>query len=287
MHFVCLSESLHSELLDLIRYFYIDTARNLQQKFKRSFMGRTVMCLIAAGWLLGWTNAMAQVKVQGLLTDQRTELPVPSAEVRIFDALNDELLFETTSDPEGQFYVPLSEPGSLLVRVRKDRYAPLSYEWQVEETSGPLVLSLVSTQSLTTRTKATTKVTTRRSLVMATDLKDPPQRMSHDKEAKRQQRVAEAIGLVPAARSRPSLMSLPADFSGTKISIGSGLAALPDSAPLFRGHKKVWSVEKPEGFSYFIGEFDSYHDALLYLDDKLLQRYPEATVVEFVDGKRY
>jgi hypothetical protein len=83
------------------------------------------------------------------------------------------------------------------------------------------------------------------------------------------------------------LNEIPKSYSGFKIEIFKSTEPLPADHDIFfqHGNVSVEEVRKNE-YSYTLGDFDEQEDASIFMQDFLLQRYPDARVIEYEEGKR-
>jgi len=80
---------------------------------------------------------------------------------------------------------------------------------------------------------------------------------------------------------------IPKTYTGFKIEILNTAEPLPAEHDIFfhHGNLTMEEVGKKE-YSYTLGAFGSRDEATVFMQDFLLQRYPEAKVVEYEEGER-
>lgn len=83
------------------------------------FAALTAVCLSAFAAPL---PAAAQIRLEGRVVDDATNLPIPAARVEIFD-FTWQKLGQRTTDAQGGFSYPLRRPGSYHLRVGRTGYA--------------------------------------------------------------------------------------------------------------------------------------------------------------------
>lgn len=80
---------------------------------------------------------------------------------------------------------------------------------------------------------------------------------------------------------------IPKSYTGFKIEILNTEEPLPAAHDIFfhHGNLSLEELGKKE-FSYTLGSFTSRDEAMVFMQDFLLKRYPEAKVVEYEAGER-
>lgn len=82
-------------------------------------------------------------------------------------------------------------------------------------------------------------------------------------------------------------MSIDADYEGYRIEILSTAEYLSMDHKLFSQYKNIYLEKRSDTeYSYMIGHFKNQSDAQLYVDALLSNEYPQAKVIQFVDGNR-
>jgi hypothetical protein len=83
------------------------------------------------------------------------------------------------------------------------------------------------------------------------------------------------------------LMDIPKNYSGYKIEILTTDEPLPSDHDIFYQHGKICLEKMPNNkYSYTLGRFESMDDATVFLQDFLVQRYPNAQIVSYENGER-
>ena len=92
---------------------------------------------------------------------------------------------------------------------------------------------------------------------------------------------------VPLDTSYFQLAKIPKSYTGFKIEIMNSAEPLPKEHDIFYQHGNL-TMEKISDtkYSYTLGEFKDNETAILFLQDFLIQRYPKAQVIEYVEGER-
>ncbi|MEZ5044420.1 MAG: OmpA family protein [Saprospiraceae bacterium] len=91
----------------------------------------------------------------------------------------------------------------------------------------------------------------------------------------------------PTKKSNYAFLSIPASYVGFKIEILSSTTYLDKDHKLFDQYNNVYFEQVSDSkYAYLIGHFKQKEDAQLYVDALLANEYPEANVVQFVNGKR-
>lgn len=97
------------------------------------------------------------------------------------------------------------------------------------------------------------------------------------------------IPIVPIEvdQSFSQVKKLPADFTGFRIEIMATEEPLPENHDIFFQHGNL-ALEKlgEKAYSYTLGQFPSAGEAGEFMAAFLQQRYPNARVIEYLEGKR-
>lgn len=82
-------------------------------------------------------------------------------------------------------------------------------------------------------------------------------------------------------------MTIDANYQGYRIEILATAEYLSMDHKLFSQYKNIYLEKRSDTeFSYLIGHFKNQSDAQLYVDALLSNEYPQAKVIQFVDGTR-
>lgn len=82
-------------------------------------------------------------------------------------------------------------------------------------------------------------------------------------------------------------MSIEADYQGYRIEILATAEYLSMDHKLFSQYKNIYLEKRSDTeYSYLIGHFKNQSDAQLYVDALLSNEYPQAKVIQFIDGNR-
>lgn len=83
------------------------------------------------------------------------------------------------------------------------------------------------------------------------------------------------------------LKKIPKDYNGFKIELMTVPTELPAGHDLFFQHGNISVEMLPDStYSYTLGQFEARPKAERFLYDLLIDRYPDARVVEYLKGKR-
>jgi outer membrane protein OmpA-like peptidoglycan-associated protein len=110
--------------------------------------------------------------------------------------------------------------------------------------------------------------------------------MMHGKEKKPERKIIEEQKVHADAVSL-KLKSVAPDFKGYSVEIVSAISKLPNSHALFTQYGNLTLEETKDGkFAYLIGEFEEEKDAKILLKSIVLPRYPKATIIQYLNGRR-
>ena len=110
--------------------------------------------------------------------------------------------------------------------------------------------------------------------------------MMHGKEKKPERKIIEEQKVHADAVSL-KLKPVAPDFKGYSVEIVSAISKLPNSHALFTQYGNLTLEETKDGkFAYLIGEFEEEKDAKILLKSIVLPRYPKATIIQYLNGRR-
>lgn len=91
----------------------------------------------------------------------------------------------------------------------------------------------------------------------------------------------------PTKKANYAFLPIQGSYTGFKIAILSSTTYLDKDHKLFDQYNNVYFEQVSDNkYAYMIGHFKQKEDAQLYVDALLANEYPEAKVVQFVNGKR-
>ncbi len=83
------------------------------------------------------------------------------------------------------------------------------------------------------------------------------------------------------------LKSIPRNFNGYSVEVMATLSKLPNSHSLFTEYGNLILEQTKDGkYAYLLGEFSEEKDAKSFLGNIVLPRYPKATIVQYLNGRR-
>ena len=85
----------------------------------------------------------------------------------------------------------------------------------------------------------------------------------------------------------PQLRSIPSDYTGYRVQLITANSKLPGSHQIFSQHGDLAMEETKDGtFAYLLGDFNQLKDTEGFLQHIVLPRYPNAKIIQYLDGKR-
>jgi outer membrane protein OmpA-like peptidoglycan-associated protein len=83
------------------------------------------------------------------------------------------------------------------------------------------------------------------------------------------------------------LKSIPRNFNGYSVEVMATLSKLPNSHSLYTEYGNLILEQTKDGkYAYLLGEFSEEKDAKSFLGNIVLPRYPKATIVQYLNGRR-
>jgi len=93
--------------------------------------------------------------------------------------------------------------------------------------------------------------------------------------------------LVKSASNLTRTNDILPNYTGYKIEFITAFTELPSSHEIFQRHGNITMERRPNGlFSYLIGDFTSDAVGQKFLEESLLDRYPNAMLIAYKNGKR-
>lgn len=93
--------------------------------------------------------------------------------------------------------------------------------------------------------------------------------------------------LVKSADALARTNDIPPYYTGYKIEFITAFSELPASHKIFQRHGNITMERRPNGlFSYLIGDFTSAEIGQKFIAESMLDRYPNATLIVYNNGKR-
>ena len=90
-----------------------------------------------------------------------------------------------------------------------------------------------------------------------------------------------------ASTGSPSLKSIPNGYNGYRVQLIMANSKLPGSHQIFTQHGDLALEETKDGtFAYLLGDFNQLKDVEGFLQHIVMPRYPDAKIVQYIDGKR-
>lgn len=115
------------------------------------------------------------------------------------------------------------------------------------------------------------------------------QQASEPVELRKEETIGSAAqGATTSPKSeKQEFMSIAPTYEGYRIEILSTTEYLSMDHKLFNQYKNIYLEKRSDtAYSYLIGHFKNQSDAQLYVDALLSNEYPQAKVIQFVDGAR-
>ena len=125
-------------------------------------------------------------------------------------------------------------------------------------------------------------------------------REDFDKQAAREQAVIDALGDKPkgraavpkmapkeVAQNESPLLSIPEDFTGFMIEVKRQIQTLDPNDKVFTLFGDIYQQDLVSGEnSFLIAGFDDFEHCYLFFEQKVLESYPDAKIIEFLSGTR-
>ncbi len=107
------------------------------------------------------------------------------------------------------------------------------------------------------------------------------------KPAVAESKAPESTAETNTATEEQEFMTIESDYQGYRIEILATAEYLTMDHKLFSQYKNIYLEKRSDTeYSYLIGHFKNQSDAQLYVDALLSNEYPQAKVIQFVDGSR-
>ncbi|MEM6321203.1 MAG: OmpA family protein [Bacteroidota bacterium] len=135
----------------------------------------------------------------------------------------------------------------------------------------------------------TTKISDARISTTPRNNRDIPTIYGQNEDEKIQAAAAPKIGETVVATATTSARTRPISttFTGYKIEFKTAFQELPANHEIFSRHGNIVMQQLPNGmYSYLLGNFSSDQEAATFLEEALRNRYPDARLVYFQNGRR-